>query len=130
MTKQEKIQEAYGEHWDNVKYFVYENGWCSTRKNIDFENIRQSFEIEYKRFTTYHWRPISLKGIENNNGWIKIESEADLPKEKKYLFLIDKKGGFEEKPFEFNPNIKESIRYIMLFSSHYQPIINQLPPVY
>ena len=35
------------------------------------------------------FRPKSLQGIENNNGWIKIESEKDLPKEKglKCLFL-------------------------------------------
>ena len=37
----------------------------------------------------YSYRPKSLQGIENNNGWIKIESEKDLPKEKglKCLFL-------------------------------------------
>jgi hypothetical protein len=40
----------------------------------------------------FNWRPKSLDGIENNNGWIKIESKDDLPKKGKYWgFTKDKK---------------------------------------
>lgn len=128
MTKIEKIQEAYGENWEKVKDFVYENGWCSTRKNIDFENIRQSFEIEYKRFTTYHWRPISLKGIETNRGWIKIESEADLPKTEDEFWVFDNKGNCEKLIKQIG--LDSNSYWWMKNVTHYQPIIKPLPPIY
>lgn len=82
MTKQEKIQEAYGENWELVKNNVNQNGWIKDRE-FDFKDFKP---MEWQ--TTDHddeWydtrRPISLKGIENNNDWIKIESVDDLPKE-------------------------------------------------
>ena len=65
MTKEEVIKEAYGKYWEQVKGFVDENG----------------------RFLKY-FRPISLDGIENNNGWIKIESEEDLPKKTIYYNVL------------------------------------------
>ena len=77
-AKQEAIKNAYGEYWDNVKDYVDENGWASypnvQKHDYDFG------KLEFKDGCTF-LRPESLQGIENNNGWIKIESEADLPKE-------------------------------------------------
>ena len=32
MTKQEVIQQAYGEYWEQVKEFVDENGWFNRGK--------------------------------------------------------------------------------------------------
>ena len=76
------------------------------------------------------FRPISLKGIEDNNGWIKIESEDDLPNKDGLFYLT----GFGEvglgrfcelkKKFKtFNGNVYDGI-------THYQPIIKPDLPLY
>lgn len=77
MTKEEKIQEAYGDHWDN---FIYEakkcawnnNGWISQL----IAHAPEGIELDFDRYT---YRPKSLRGIEHNHGWRKIESDEDLP---------------------------------------------------
>ena len=78
MKKQEKIREAYGEHWETVKYYVDENGWCNA-----FFGIAGLFQhdVIFKKGLIVKWRPKTLARIEDNNGWIKIESEDDLPKD-------------------------------------------------
>lgn len=63
MTKQEKIQEAYGKHWKDVKDYVNENGFCSERKDIGFHEIITTMDID---MPAYEWRPTSLRGIEDN----------------------------------------------------------------
>lgn len=63
----------------------------------------------------------------DNNGWIKIESENDLPKEgmTNYLVCIDNEPSIH--PY----NLKQ---LLMLFEdrmiTHYQPIIKPKPPIY
>ena len=75
MTKEEKIQEAYGEYWDEVKEFVCEYGWTQKKSLIgNFSNETFDSRKVIGFNDTYKYRPKSLKGIENNNGWIKIES--------------------------------------------------------
>jgi len=88
MAKQDKIKEVYGEHWESIKDFVDENG----RLKVIWGHI--SFYPQYAKLASaiknsniefegdYYARPKSLQGIEDNNGWTKIESEDDLPKEK------------------------------------------------
>jgi len=73
------IKKAYGEYWDLVEPYVDYDGW------IDIDNLSY-LSIPFKYRTSdletkdsQYWRPKSLQGIENNNGWIKIESESDLP---------------------------------------------------
>ena len=122
MTKQEKIQEAYGEHWETVKNhhqfdgWIY--GWVLFTIDIDWEEIEVDGRIMR--------RPKSLQGIENNNGWIKIESEADLPNdEKSYWVVNDEKEIFE---MEYFPNYKAFTEEGV---THYQPINKPfLKPLY
>lgn len=78
-AKKEAIKKAYGEYWENVKDYVDKNGWCFNRRNVGFKEIISKLSWETKIGNSYYWRPKSLKGKENNNGWIKIESESDLP---------------------------------------------------
>jgi len=118
MTKQEKIQEAYGEYWEKVKDYVYENGWCSGFWGETFEKLN-GYTKPNSEGT--RWRPKSLKGIETNNGWIKIESENDLPKEPCFYWCMDNNG------------IMHQIHYDDIEvgdSSHYQPIQKPQPPIY
>ena len=75
------------------------------------------------------YRPKYLKGIENNNGWISINSEDDLPKESDTYWCILNDNAtmlwfdFEDKEFE-----KEI--YHNLKPTHYQPINKPQSPLY
>ena len=140
MTKQETIAKAYGEHWETVKDFVDENGL------IRYDNYKYFKLFLFDRMVAYDskgvfWIPKSLKGIENNNGWIKIESEADLPKDDEFkfneTFLVYYcckgcsnmifKGSIDKYTLKFrditNKLEKEKV-------THYQPIVKPEPPIY
>ena len=135
MTKQETIAKAYGEHWETVKDYVDENGWFDF--SDDKKRIRYFFHngenIELNKYLT-HWRPKSLAGIETNNGWIKIESEADLPSH----------GG--EYDVVINDRLEQAVylksnRWLVNGNyfpkttqthgiTHYKPIVKPQPPIY
>jgi len=85
MTKQETIQKAYGEeHWESVKDFVDENG----RLKVIWGHI--SFYPQYAKLALaiknskiefegdYYARPKSLRGIEDNNGWLDLPTKELL----------------------------------------------------
>lgn len=92
--KQEAIKKAYGEYWDKVKDYDYDNGWLSTKiiSPIDLEYSWNDIETKECSINVENvlFRPKSLQGIENNNGWIRIESENDLPKEKCRIWVKEK----------------------------------------
>jgi hypothetical protein len=71
MTKQEKIREAYGEHFETVKNHIDENGWiCTCNFTFSFD-----FEYEEKGFgATRRIRPKSLAGIEKYYSFKKINN--------------------------------------------------------
>ena len=78
--------------------------------------------------TTNSWGSFNLKNMENN-GWIKIESENDLPKENCNLWVIEDREDFSKDPV--------LIRFMGSFftpihktCTHYQPIEKPLPPIY
>jgi len=127
-SKQKAIREAYGKYWDEVKDFVTEDGWCKTRKRINYDEIIKSLSIELYNESTYNWRPKSLQGIETNNGWIKIESEADLPSEIDYYWIKDKSGSIEICKYYG----KEDLAYRVWITQfiHYHPIIKPQQPIY
>ena len=74
------------------------------------------------------FRPKSLHGIENNNGWIKIKSEDDLPKKRGtfWTFIEGKEvvmntfNTFDDMEFTFD-NGKVT---------HYKPLIKPNEPIY
>lgn len=81
MTKEEAIKEAYGEYYDKLKNVITSNGWVSIH-HMQEENVELDFEIktEYEDgFPSDYARPKSLQGIEDNNGWVNIENQNDLP---------------------------------------------------
>lgn len=83
MTKVEKIKEAYGEFYNDVKEFLDENGWC--KLNISQKHPINSFaHYEKTEWRTINgrvcWRPKCLQGIEDNNGWHCL-SEKDFPED-------------------------------------------------
>ena len=89
MTKEEKIKEVYGLQFQKVQFDICTDGWVHTGhfdvtpKLISaFDNFNgdKQFKKDLRNNDYNLWRPKSLQGIEDNNGWIKIKSEDDLPK--------------------------------------------------
>jgi hypothetical protein len=126
MTKLEKIQEAYGEHWETVKNYIDENGNFS-KVDLLISGLKY-YELSSISFnhndTTF--RPKSLQGIENNNGWIKIESEDDLPKKLGEFDFM-----YEDRIIRmgFNPKF-EDLKNCTKVYTHYRPIEKPQPPIY
>jgi len=125
MTKKEKIQEAYGEYWELVKDVVSEHGWVN-RDLLNIDDIND-FHTESVFYVDDTLRPKSLQGIENNNGWVKIESEADLPIDKSTQYSTCK----EDKVFQSTINCGTVKHWFNIGKiTHYQPITKPLKPIY
>jgi len=126
MTKQEVIREAYGEHFEKCN--PDENGWTDYRVVMTHPSkIFKSWETKEQ----YWFRPRQLEGLEANNGWIKIESESDLPKVDGNYHVIDK---FMKKNPCFETWNNEAIyplneRWLHRFT-HYQLEIKPKQPIY
>jgi len=75
-TKEDVIKEAYEliglPFVDNV---IYDNGWLKI-KPTQYSSKYDDVDLLKLTNHVHSIRPKSLQGIENNNGWIKIESEA------------------------------------------------------
>jgi len=125
MTKEEKIQEAYGENYDKCK--PDENGMCLINES-DYPKI----EWVYEGFG--YNKPKSLQGIENNNGWINIESEDDLPTEHRGYFTKTnycKEIVERDYPiFTKSMSIEDERKWWLENITHYQPIQKPQPPIY
>lgn len=119
MSKQDAIKEAWGEGYDSS---IDENGW----KSILGAFIPGKLEVDVSDCGK-RYRPKSLQGIENNDGWIRIESEEDLPKDSHALLWVYTDHG----------NIYNYFFYSTWFSINelekvvaYQPITKPLKPIY
>lgn len=127
MTKREKIKEVYYKYFDKSTVDDYMHISINGYISIDsLRLIKQVGFLENFESGTHRTRPIELKGIENNNGWIKIESENDLPKENGWYLVVDSETNeIIEREFY---GIKHP--YFFNHSSHYQPILRPQKPIY
>jgi len=122
MTKQEKINIAWSEIDSEFYGLASEEGW---RRNsgVKYDTWDGRFQVN----NMFH-RPKSLEGIENNKGWIKINSESDLPKEIGNYDIFTKENelsvGFYSE--ENNPIKKYWIDNI----THWQPSLKREIPLY
>lgn len=149
MTKEDKIKEAYGENYNLVKDFIDKYGWCtridyrSGEEKINHKILNElGFYKDDGKLETYmsdkghFWRPIELKGFEHNNGWTKIESKADLPKDSFGLYhVISKEDFFCELPKnqgieEYWQNDRNKVNDWLENFTHWQPISKPDQPVY
>jgi len=117
-------QEAEETYLIVNKYIDEENGKCEVSQNSLSLNLNN---IEYFE-TVDKWRPISLRGIETNNSWIRVESEKDLPSADCDVFLYFKDGEIMCDRFLLNYKNFATINYIHV--SHYQPITKPLQPLH
>lgn len=128
------IQKAYGEHYEKLKDFINENGWCDFKAAFgDFGNSKGiGIELDvcnnYDPKYCYYKRPVSLTGIDDNNGWIKIiDGKTELGTEDCTILVIDaesKEIGYGY----YSPSLKsivESGQY-----SHYQKLVLPKHPIY
>ena len=137
-TKEEVIKKAWGKNYEEFKDHIDSDGWARYPHFQKHEMIEDVRPIEFRSQGT-DFRPKSLQGIENNNGWIKIESEEDLPNEDglecyiigKYhdalplVAVFDSRHGDGKRFYNMNGDVwsKDVI-------THYQPIIKPKPPLY
>ena len=129
--KQEAIRLAYGEYWEQVKEYVDMDSGV-LRIHISDLNDYEPLKLVYHERSRY--RPLSLHGIENNNFWYTVESEADLPTDDEPIWvMID---GLEL-PELVQPNSSEDeyhgsdgFIYNSRHITHYHPIVKPKPPIF
>lgn len=146
-AKQEAIRMAYNNILQNIstKYKkqitsnINEDGWCRMFDEDDNLLSPSFISLGFKRDfvekaldtksigNECKWRPKSLQGIENNNGWIRIESEEDLPKDSFNYYAFCSNGSI----MTFN-DFEYYKKYIIpeLKVTHYQPIVKPEKPIY
>lgn len=140
-SKQEVIQEAWGKvafGWfdlDMKSWDENNEGWYARWQ--DTGKVFRNFLSDYSRrfldcrddvinLNGWFW-PKVLDGIENNNGWTRIESEEDLPKESGKYWVIYKDCKYKESQAIFS---KGKGWDCFLKVTHYQPIIKPEAPIY
>lgn len=130
MTKQETIQKAFGKHWEFVKTYVDENGWCDDVWRGQLKTVYDDLDVKW--FGSTRFRPKSLTGIEHNNGWIKIESENDLPKSDFEMFhvIFTPSGGIGKHLWNDGKWCGCDGRKSKGNVSHYKTIDEPQPPIY
>lgn len=123
MTKAEKIKEAYGVHWKTVKNNINADGWIEA---INDEPIFSPSLGELEEHIKEFWfRPISLRGIEDNNGW-NFYNYEELPKDMD-CHVINPEGDI----VVLSTNVINSISKNSLANiTHYKIIEKPQPPIY
>jgi hypothetical protein len=123
MTKQEAIEKAYGGYWEQVKEFVDENGFIDLNSLIQQDQKLANSLVTSISITLYFdkCRPSCLKGIENNNGWVKIESEDQ--------FNELENGYYEWYNINTKRYCKDDLWEFGTFT-HYKLILKSEPPLY
>ena len=122
MTKQEKIQEAYGEWFEEMKPWINIDGWFD--KNAFYNKV---FSFNYEKIDVLfsHCQdlmiPKSIREIDKNHGWVKI-GEDDLIHFEGDLWGLTK----NKEVFFFSTD--EFIEKGLL--THYQPIVKPGLPLY
>lgn len=140
-TKKEKaIQEAYekaGFVWDEIQSMVNMNDGTMTIKQPSLKYTLKGYEKAIssnmlKAITLNNnglWvELLSIKNISYNNGWIKIESEADLPKDDTVKYTPCENG----KPREGYRMTVEQIKlgWEVGYFTHYRKVESLPYPLY
>lgn len=132
MEKQEIIKKAYGKSYDALKDYINENGFVDCVKNRKISLI-PFFDVLEIEFNGHLSRPKSLKGIENNNGWVKIYCENDMPQFDCDCFIIDKIKGVVTGQWKQAPNeiLDKQARFFWVKkATHYKIIDKPQLPLY
>ncbi len=138
-AKQESIRRAYGDLYEPIDKVMFTNPhekwykqWLDTGKfyyNFIPEEIRIKLsQLETDNLDGFCWLK-SLQGIDTNNGWIRIESDEDLPKEPIECWFIHYEtiysGAFAGRMFA-SGSILSGWKAV----SHFRPIVKPEKPIY
>ena len=139
MTKKETIFK----HWRDLNIdasvgICNETGWCFGFFCNGIDDIKEVYGdgiVELIDFQIGHdglgeFRPKSLRGIEDNNGWIKIEKVEDLPTNGIYQVIHRDSGKIIICPICNLLNDLKHLQYIVEQFSHYKPIEEEKKPLY
>ena len=143
MTKKELIIKSWTDLNIETPFGICENtGWfhgyfCNGITDIESvhgNGISDLIDYDIDMYGIGKFRPKSLKGIEHNEGWIKIESEEDLPKLKNEYHVV-RNGDIQKALYSGKNRWFVHLRDFPLEtdvagSTHYQPIIEPNPPIY
>ena len=131
MKKEDKIKEAW-KLIDPKNYFLRtltQEGFsityvCNGIKDItDALEIQESeIEFEYLEQDLIKFRPLSLKGIENNNGWILLNGVANEITDRCSMWIVTKNGDIEY--------LKENEFLPIGYATHYKKIETPKSPIY
>jgi hypothetical protein len=101
------IKAAYGDLWEEVKEDINNEGWCDSRQS--------KFTGEVDEYGYGWWRPKSLNGLEDNNGWTLFSEKVP---EQNTLIDLWTKTGHITRSFRYSiqtePFVKENY-------SHWRP---------
>lgn len=133
MTKRQRIIAAYSENvYSRCSDYIDENGWCSRfYRPPEAYGFREFSLIDKDADNSVagKWRPRSLDGLENNNGWIKVVSIDDLPKDKGDYKVFNKTG--RQGTFTFHVKPSDYVKRIMFGTvTHWKPIVDDQNPLY
>ncbi|WP_233860880.1 hypothetical protein [Tenacibaculum piscium] len=126
MNKKDLIKKAYGDSFIALEKHINENGFVNCVKNNSKISLIPYFEVSEIEFKGNEVRPKSLKGIENNNGWVKIYRENDLPQFDCNCWWLDKKDGLVLGKFI----LEGSKSFVMKNATHYKIIKDTELPLY
>ena len=127
MTKQETIKNHY------ISEFI-NSGMSQQEAEQKWEHSEEFINPDdgYFQNREEYYRPISLRGIETNNSWIRVESEKDLPKEYDYFHLKLQSGdeiiAYNSMHRRLFVDCDDEIEY--RFITHYAPIEKKSPPLH
>jgi hypothetical protein len=139
MTKKETIFK----HWEALNIaspfgICIETGWyfgifcdgIDDIKELYGDSILELMDFEIEHDGLGKFRPKSLRGIEDNNGWIKIEKVEDLPTNGIYQVIHRDSGKIIICPIWNLLNDLKHLQYIVEQFSHYKPIEEEKKPLY
>lgn len=130
-TKQQVIEEAYGEHLEALKGRInLQNGVAFTEeKPIEIGFEPGKYLIVGTTPSGLYWTPACLLGISNNNGWHVINGPEDLPKVKGFYMVWWNSGRSDPKGrMWFDPDSNHWVENWLDWFSHWQP--EAKPPLY
>ena len=130
MTKKEIIIKAWMDLNIETPFGICDKtGWvhgyfCNGIDDIinNFGDITEQIEYDIEHDGVGKFRPKSLQGIENNNGWIKLEGKANEIESDLDIWIVNKYGEIE---LSINTDFID-----IGYATHYQPIIKPDLPLY
>ena len=133
MTKSQIIQQAYHKYWNEAKDWINKNGFFNGEAE-SLSKLRTKLYMDCNIEVTIideiqFVRPKTLKGLEFNNGWKKIDEELpNLEEERNVIFLkLCKNPHHTNFPIS---DVKEDLEWFKKRYTHWRYEEKILMPIY